>query len=116
MARWRPLPDGLPPEVRRFVERLRLLKDRTGLSLTALAAKSGYSASSWYRYLGAASPPPWEAVAALARAAGLRDDDLARLRVMWEAARETSRTIHRPATAADTDTDTGGSPAPSAPG
>ncbi|MQS05556.1 helix-turn-helix domain-containing protein, partial [Streptomyces alkaliterrae] len=91
MARWRPLPDVLPPEVRRFVERLRLLKDRTGLSLNALAAKSGYSASSWYRYLGAVTLPPWEAVAALARVAGVRDDDLSRLRVMWEAASEARR-------------------------
>lgn len=33
MSVWQPLPDGLPPEVRHFVEQLRLLKDRTGLSL-----------------------------------------------------------------------------------
>ena len=31
MGAWQPLPDGLPPEVRHFVEQLRLLKDRTGL-------------------------------------------------------------------------------------
>jgi len=43
------LPAHLPPEVRRFVERLRLLKDRTGLSLGAMAAKTAYSASSWQR-------------------------------------------------------------------
>src|SRR3990170_2333307 len=33
MGAWQPLPADLPPEVRHFVEQLRLLKDRTGLSL-----------------------------------------------------------------------------------
>lgn len=57
MGRWRPLPQDVRPEVRRLVERLRLLKDRSGLSYTALAAKTPYSASSWQRYLSAVTLP-----------------------------------------------------------
>ncbi|MGV9644337.1 helix-turn-helix domain-containing protein [Streptomyces sp. NPDC003514] len=58
MGAWQPLPEGLPPEVRHFVEQLRLLKDRTGLSLVALGARTAYSKSSWQRYLNATQPPP----------------------------------------------------------
>ena len=39
MSGWQALPDDLPPEVRHFVEQLRQLKDRTGLSLVALALR-----------------------------------------------------------------------------
>ncbi|MCM1970239.1 helix-turn-helix domain-containing protein, partial [Streptomyces sp. G1] len=49
MGGWQPLPDDLPPEVRHFVTQLRLLKDRTGLSLVALGARTAYSKSSWER-------------------------------------------------------------------
>ncbi|MGW7514404.1 helix-turn-helix domain-containing protein [Streptomyces sp. NPDC054796] len=88
MARWRPLPVEVRPEVRRLVERLRLLKDRTGLSLAALARKTVSSASSWQRYLSGAAFPPWEAVAALGELAGLDEPARVRLRVLWESAAE----------------------------
>ncbi|GAB2805227.1 helix-turn-helix domain-containing protein [Streptomyces daliensis] len=88
MARWRPLPVEVRPEVRRLVERLRLLKDRTGLSLAALARKTASSASSWQRYLSGAAFPPWEAVAALGELAGLDEPARVRLRVLWESAAE----------------------------
>jgi hypothetical protein len=86
MGAWQPLPDGLPPEVRHFVEQLRLLKDRTGLSLIALGARTAYSKSSWQRYLNATQPPPRQAVAALCRVAGLADADAERHAVRWEMA------------------------------
>ncbi|MES4891153.1 XRE family transcriptional regulator [Streptomyces sp. NPDC096012] len=58
-------PDGPPPVG------LRELKDRTGLSLAALAARTPYSKSAWHRYLSGAQRPPRAAVAALCRLAGV---------------------------------------------
>ncbi|BAC71150.1 hypothetical protein SAV14893_027610 [Streptomyces avermitilis] len=86
MGAWQPLPDDLPPEVRHFVEQLRLLKDRTGLSLVALGARTAYSKSSWQRYLNATQPPPRQAVAALCRVAGLAESEAERFGVRWELA------------------------------
>ncbi|MFB7594076.1 helix-turn-helix domain-containing protein [Streptomyces sp. NPDC056160] len=86
MGAWQPLPDDLPPEVRHFVEQLRLLKDGTGLSLVALGARTAYSKSSWQRYLNATQPPPRQAVAALCRVAGLVGADAERHTVRWEMA------------------------------
>ncbi len=83
MSGWQPLPDELPAEVRHFVEHLRLLKDRTGLSLAALGARTAYSKSSWHRYLNATQPPPRQAVVALCRVAGT---DPERIGVRWELA------------------------------
>ncbi|WP_371577533.1 helix-turn-helix domain-containing protein [Streptomyces sp. NBC_01314] len=83
MSAWQPLPDELPPEVQHFVEQLRLLKDRTGLSLVALGARTAYSKSSWQRYLNGTQPPPRQAVAALCRVAG---EDTERFGVRWELA------------------------------
>ncbi|MEU9171807.1 helix-turn-helix transcriptional regulator [Streptomyces sp. NPDC048420] len=86
MSGWQALPDDLPPEVRHFVEQLRRLKDRTGLSLVALGARTAYSKSSWHRYLNATQPPPRQAVAALCRIAGLDGTDAERFAVRWELA------------------------------
>ncbi|WP_406172857.1 helix-turn-helix domain-containing protein [Streptomyces sp. NBC_00996] len=88
MGSWQPLPEQLPPEVRHFVEQLRQLKDRTGLSLVALGARTAYSKSSWQRYLNATQPPPRQAVAALCRVAGLASEDTERFGVRWELAVE----------------------------
>ena len=89
MARWKPLPDDVEPEVRRLTEQLRELKDRTELSFAALAAKTAYSKSSWARCLNGRQLPPRQAVLALGRLAGA---DAARLDVLWElAARAYSR-------------------------
>ncbi|MER6083699.1 helix-turn-helix transcriptional regulator [Streptomyces sp. NPDC001833] len=100
MGGWQPLPEGLPPEVRHFVEQLRLLKDDTGLSLVALGARTAYSKSSWQRYLNAVQPPPRQAVVALCRVAGLADTDAERHAVRWELAVEA---WPRPAAAPDPD-------------
>ncbi|WP_371527672.1 helix-turn-helix domain-containing protein [Streptomyces sp. NBC_01283] len=82
-AAWQPLPEALPPEVRHFVEQLRLLKDRTGLSLIELGRETAYSKSSWQRYLNAQQPPPRQAVAALCKVAG---EDGERFCARWEVA------------------------------
>lgn len=100
MSGWQPLPDDLPPEVRHFVEQLRRLKDRTGLSLVALGARTAYSKSSWHRYLNATQPPPRQAVAALCRIAGLEGTDAERLTVRWELAVQAWPRPHVPGPAA----------------
>ncbi|WP_187767563.1 helix-turn-helix domain-containing protein [Streptomyces cacaoi] len=105
MGRRRPLPGHVRPEVRRLVERLRQLKDRSGLSNTALAAKTPYSASTWQRYLSAVTFPPWEAVEALATFAGTERELLVRLHVMWESAHEAWGLTHRAATTTATATE-----------
>ncbi|KUN01112.1 hypothetical protein AQI95_32050 [Streptomyces yokosukanensis] len=62
---------------------LRDLKDRTGLSLAALAARTPYSKSAWHRYLSGGTPPPRPAVEALCRLAGA---DPEAVLALWEAA------------------------------
>ncbi|MFD0335093.1 helix-turn-helix domain-containing protein [Streptomyces erythrogriseus] len=70
MSRWKELPAELHPQVRDLIVRLRRLKDRSEYSTRQVAARTGYSARSWERYLGGRSLPPREAVEALARVCG----------------------------------------------
>lgn len=89
MARWKALPEGLDPTVVQLLVRLRRMKDDSGLSLDQLAVRTGYSVSSWERYLGGRLLPPREAAEALA---GLVGADQVRLLVLYEAAAEVWRT------------------------
>src|SRR3954470_21030779 len=66
-----------------LVVKLRELKDRTGLSLVALAARTPYSKSAWHRYLTGTKRPPRSAVEALTRLAGV---DPGPVLALWEAA------------------------------
>ncbi|MEU6511571.1 XRE family transcriptional regulator [Streptomyces sp. NPDC046942] len=61
---------AVTPDDEPRVAALRDLKDRTGLSLAALAARTPYSKSAWHRYLSGGTPPPRPAVEALCRLAG----------------------------------------------
>ncbi|GAA1602216.1 MULTISPECIES: helix-turn-helix domain-containing protein [Streptomyces] len=83
MARWKELPAALDSRERRLVAELRRLKDHSGLSLAALAAKTAYSRSSWERYLNGKQPVPREAVEQLARVCGT---DPTRLAVLHDVA------------------------------
>ncbi|WP_405772751.1 peptidoglycan-binding protein [Streptomyces sp. NBC_01538] len=83
MSRWKELSAELHPHVHQLIVRLRKLKDHSELSTRQLAAKTGYSAKSWQRYLNGRSLPPREAVEAMARVCG---DDPSRLLVMHEIA------------------------------
>ena len=83
MAHWQRLPDALDPDVRRLVEQLRLLKDRSGHSLQALAEATACSKSAWQRYLNGTKFPPRAVVAALGRLTGA---DAPRLMLLWEVA------------------------------
>jgi|GEM_PF-2553821 len=75
--------DGTPLECARLAAELRVLRERSGLSLAALAEESAYSKSSWQRYLTGRALPPWLAVRALCRFAGEPEP---RIRVLWELA------------------------------
>ncbi|BDH13176.1 hypothetical protein HOK021_43550 [Streptomyces hygroscopicus] len=83
VSRWRPLPDTLDTEAQRLTEELRVLKERTGLSLDGLARKTPYSKSAWHRYLNGEKLPPRSAVEALGQVAGA---DQERLLAVYDAA------------------------------
>ncbi|MFD4988167.1 helix-turn-helix domain-containing protein [Streptomyces sp. NPDC058374] len=85
MARWAELPAGLDRRERQLVVQLRRLKDHSGLSLTALGARTGYSRSSWERYLSGRAPAPRAAVIGLAELCGV---DPTRLLALHEVATE----------------------------
>lgn len=51
MPRWKALPEELDPQIREFTGQLRRLVDRSGLSIAAVADRTGYSKTSWERYL-----------------------------------------------------------------
>ena len=66
MPRWRALPDELDPQVREFASQLRRLVDRSGLSIASVADRTGYSKTSWERYLNGRLLAPKGAIVALA--------------------------------------------------
>lgn len=83
MPRWRPLPEELDPQIREFTSQLRRLVDRSGMSVATVADRTGYSKSSWERYLGGRLLPPRGAAHALAK---VTDTDIRHLETMWELA------------------------------
>ncbi|MFE7614592.1 helix-turn-helix domain-containing protein [Streptomyces sp. NPDC057496] len=66
-----------------LAEELRGVKERSGLSLAALAARTPYSKSSWERYLNGKKPAPRQAVEALCALTGTPSG---RLLALWELA------------------------------
>ncbi|WP_433087293.1 peptidoglycan-binding protein [Dactylosporangium sp. CA-052675] len=93
MAKWKPLPDGLDPQIQQLVVRLRELKDQAGISTATLARKTAYSRSSWERYLNAAVLPPRQAVEALGQLSGA---DPTRLLALWELAEHAQEEAEHP--------------------
>ncbi|WP_345047290.1 helix-turn-helix transcriptional regulator, partial [Streptomyces rameus] len=83
MPRWKALPEDLDPQIREFTGRLRQLVDGSGLSVAVLADRTGYSKTSWERYLGGGLLAPKGAVIALAEATGTHPGHLTTL---WELA------------------------------
>ena len=71
------------PECERLAAGLRELRERTGLSLTGLAAATPYSKSSWDRYLKGRALAPRQAVEHLCR---LASEPPGRLLALWELA------------------------------
>ncbi|MFE5139732.1 DUF2690 domain-containing protein [Streptomyces fagopyri] len=83
MPRWKALPDELDPQVKEFAVQLRRLVDRGGLGIAALADRTGYSRTSWERYLNGRLLAPKGAVVALAEVTGTSP---VHLTTMWELA------------------------------
>ncbi|MEU0070894.1 DUF2690 domain-containing protein [Streptomyces sp. NPDC006332] len=83
MPRWKALPDELDPQVREFASQLRRLVDRSGLSIAAVADRTGYSKTSWERYLNGRLLAPKGAIVALAEVTGTNPIHLT---TMWELA------------------------------
>ncbi|MFF4015067.1 DUF2690 domain-containing protein [Streptomyces sp. NPDC001843] len=98
MGEWRALPEELEPEVWALVDRLRKMKDTSGLSLAALAEQTPFSKSAWERYLNGKKLPPREAVEALGRLVGR---DVATLTSLWELAEQAWNRPRTPAPEAD---------------
>ncbi|MEU8705981.1 helix-turn-helix domain-containing protein [Streptomyces sp. NPDC048565] len=88
MAQWKELPPHIAGSERQLLGHLRRLKDHSGLSLAALAGRTGYSRSSWERYLNGKKPVPRRAVEELAQAC---DTEPTRLIALHEVA-ERNRT------------------------
>ncbi|AUH41044.1 helix-turn-helix domain-containing protein [Streptomyces sp. CMB-StM0423] len=76
MPRWKELPEELDPQIRDFAAHLRRLVDRSGLTVSEVADRTGYSRSSWERYLNGRLMPSRESVVAFAEVTGARDDQL----------------------------------------
>ncbi|MGW6273460.1 MULTISPECIES: XRE family transcriptional regulator [unclassified Streptomyces] len=83
MPRWKALPDELDPQVREFASQLRRLVDRSGLSIAAVSDRTGYSKTSWERYLNGRLLAPKGAIVALAEVTGTNPVHLI---TMWELA------------------------------
>ncbi|QNE75471.1 DUF2690 domain-containing protein [Streptomyces finlayi] len=83
MPRWKALPEELDPQVEEFMGQLRRLVDRSGLNLAAVADRTGYSRTSWERYLNGRLLAPKGAIVALAEVTGT---DRNHLTTMWELA------------------------------
>ncbi|MFD9001353.1 helix-turn-helix domain-containing protein [Streptomyces sp. NPDC059582] len=77
------MPDELDPQVREFAGQLRRLVDRSGLSVAAVADRTGYSKTSWERYLNGRLLAPKGAIVALAEVTGTNP---LHLTTMWELA------------------------------
>ncbi|MFD5570261.1 helix-turn-helix domain-containing protein [Streptomyces cadmiisoli] len=83
MPRWKALPDEIDPQIREFVSQLRRLVDRSGLSVAAVADRTGYSKTSWERYLNGRLLAPKGAIVALAEVTGTNPIHVT---TMWELA------------------------------
>ncbi|GAA3868183.1 XRE family transcriptional regulator [Streptomyces lacrimifluminis] len=77
------MPDELDPQVREFASQLRRLVDRSGLNIAAVADRTGYSKTSWERYLNGRLLAPKGAIVALAEVTGTNP---VHLTTMWELA------------------------------
>lgn len=83
VARWEPLPETLDGGARRLAVHLRRMKDRSGLSVPALAAHTASSTGAWEQYLNGVRIPPRDAVEVLGQLSGA---DYDRLIALWELA------------------------------
>ncbi|MER7487234.1 DUF2690 domain-containing protein [Streptomyces sp. NPDC126497] len=77
------MPDELDPQIREFTSQLRRVVDRSGLSVASVSDRTGYSKTSWERYLNGRLLAPKGAIVALAEVTGTNP---VHLTTMWELA------------------------------
>ncbi|MFG1808899.1 helix-turn-helix domain-containing protein [Streptomyces sp. NPDC049040] len=87
MGQWEPLADRIPVDMRRLATQLRRMKDRSGMTVPALAARTAEPADAWAAYLAARKVPPLAAVEVLAQASGA---DYDRVGALWKLAEKAS--------------------------
>ncbi|MBQ0986096.1 DUF2690 domain-containing protein [Streptomyces sp. F63] len=83
MPRWKVLPEELDPQIREFTGQLRRIVELSGLGVGSVADRTGYSKTSWDRYLNGRLLPPLGAVVALAEVTGYA---IGPLTAQWERA------------------------------
>ena len=83
MGHWQPLADRIPVDMRRLATQLRRMKDRSGLTVPALAARTAQSSESWERAFAGRHLPPLDAVEVLAQVSGA---DYDRIGALWKLA------------------------------
>jgi hypothetical protein len=83
MGQWEPMADHIPLDVRRLATQLRRMKDRSGLTVPGLAARTAQSAETWALALAARHVPPLDAVEVLAQVSGA---DYDRIGALWKLA------------------------------
>ncbi|WP_078878129.1 XRE family transcriptional regulator [Streptomyces sp. NBRC 110035] len=83
MPRWKALPDELDPQIKEFTSQLRRVVDRSGMSVASVSDRTGYSKTSWERYLNGRLLAPKGAIVALAEVTGTNP---VHLTTMWELA------------------------------
>lgn len=83
MGTWEPLTGRTPVDVRRLATQLRRMKDRSGLTVPALAARTAQTAEVWERAFAGRQLPPLDAVEVLAQASGA---DYERIGALWRLA------------------------------
>ncbi|MFJ5218314.1 helix-turn-helix domain-containing protein [Streptomyces sp. NPDC088354] len=77
------MPETLDAAARRLAVHLRRMKDRSGLSVPALAARTAQSTEAWEQFLNGVRVPPRDAVEVLGQLSGA---DYERLVALWELA------------------------------
>ncbi|WP_202545625.1 helix-turn-helix transcriptional regulator, partial [Streptomyces sp. SID5606] len=77
------MPEELDPQIKEFTGQLRRLVDRSELSVASVADATGYSKTSWERYLNGRLLAPKGAIVALAEVTGTNP---LHLTTMWELA------------------------------
>jgi hypothetical protein len=83
MSRWEPLPQTIGLDARRLATQLRRMKDHSGLSVPALAARTARGTEDWERYLNGKALPPRDAAEVLGQLSGA---DYERLVALWDLA------------------------------
>src|SRR4051794_39556439 len=83
VPRWEPLPDTIGTDARRLAAHLRRMKDRSGLGVPVVAARTARGTDEWMRYLNGLALPPLDAVEVLGQLSGA---DPGRLTALWELA------------------------------